>query len=307
MTARPALQARRSGRGRSAKPTPIRLMIVDDSSVARAVLSRMVAVASRLRGRRHRRQRRRGARRARRASRSTSSCSTSRCPAAAASRRCPTSSPPGSGARVLIVSSVPTTGAESTVRALAAGAADTLPKPGSGMFGGRFSEVLADALRRIGRVGAPSRESEAPAGARRRSSAARSCTTCRPAASRSAPRPAAFMPSTNSCGALPKPIGAPILVTQHLPRLVHASFRPPARTRRRAATARVAAGRRPARAGRRSMSRPATPISASSGAAATVRVRLDTQARAVGLPAFGRSDAGFGGRSLRRAAASASC
>jgi two-component system chemotaxis response regulator CheB len=59
----------------------------------------------------------------------------------------------GKGAQVLIVSSMAEEGAEVTVRALAEGAADTLPKPGTGSFAGRFSEVLADRLRRIGRAG----------------------------------------------------------------------------------------------------------------------------------------------------------
>ena len=58
----------------------------------------------------------------------------------------------GHGARVLIVSSICEDGAEATVKALALGAADTLPKPGTGTFAGRFSEVLAERLRRIGRV-----------------------------------------------------------------------------------------------------------------------------------------------------------
>src|SRR3546814_11691849 len=58
----------------------------------------------------------------------------------------------GHGARVLIVSSICEQGAEATVKALALGAADTLPKPGTGSFAGRFSEVLAERLRRIGRV-----------------------------------------------------------------------------------------------------------------------------------------------------------
>ena len=58
----------------------------------------------------------------------------------------------GKGARVLIVSSMAEDGAETTVRALALGAADTLPKPGIGNFAGRFGQVLADRLRRIGRA-----------------------------------------------------------------------------------------------------------------------------------------------------------
>ncbi len=56
------------------------------------------------------------------------------------------------GAQVLIVSSLADEGAEETVAALALGAADTLPKPGTGRFNGRFSEVLLSKLRALGRA-----------------------------------------------------------------------------------------------------------------------------------------------------------
>lgn len=59
----------------------------------------------------------------------------------------------GDGAQVLIVSSNCEDGAEAAVKALALGAADTLPKPGTGAFGGRFAEVLAERLRRIAGAG----------------------------------------------------------------------------------------------------------------------------------------------------------
>src|SRR5688572_32617228 len=61
----------------------------------------------------------------------------------------------GRGARVLIVSSFCDGDADAAVRALAPGAAETLSKPGAEAFSGRFSEVLADRLRRMGRRGAP--------------------------------------------------------------------------------------------------------------------------------------------------------
>ncbi len=121
----------------------------------------------------------------------------------------------GDGARVLIVSSMAEEGAEVTVRALAQGAADTLPKPGTGYFAGRFSEVLAERVRQIGRV---SREPERPA----RSEPAREVRL------RDMPEGqlgcVALGASTGGLRALidflrplPKQIGAPILVTQHLP------------------------------------------------------------------------------------------
>ncbi|QIL03355.1 response regulator [Sphingomonas sinipercae] len=54
------------------------------------------------------------------------------------------------GARVMIVSSLADEGAEHTVAALAHGAADAIPKPGTGRFNGRFSEVLISKLKALG-------------------------------------------------------------------------------------------------------------------------------------------------------------
>lgn len=54
------------------------------------------------------------------------------------------------GARVLIVSSAAEAGAGATVRALTLGAADTLLKPTAGHFAGEFSHKFIDALLRIG-------------------------------------------------------------------------------------------------------------------------------------------------------------
>ena len=56
----------------------------------------------------------------------------------------------GDGARVLIVSASAGAGADACVRALTLGAADTLEKPSAGSFGGNFREGLIDKLRRIG-------------------------------------------------------------------------------------------------------------------------------------------------------------
>ena len=55
----------------------------------------------------------------------------------------------GKGAKVLIVSSSAEEGAAATVQALALGAADTLVKPGVGAFGGRFAEILEERLCRL--------------------------------------------------------------------------------------------------------------------------------------------------------------
>lgn len=56
------------------------------------------------------------------------------------------------GAKVLVVSSSADEGAAVSIQALAAGAADTLVKPGIGIFAGRFAEVLEE---RLGRLCAP--------------------------------------------------------------------------------------------------------------------------------------------------------
>lgn len=121
------------------------------------------------------------------------------------------------GAQVLVVSSLAEEGAEATVAALAMGAADTLPKPGTGRFHGRFSDVLLERLRAL----VPHKQ-----------------------ARRAEPRPIEQVPAKPAICDLPEgeigvlaigsstggihalasffesldgPIGAPILVTQHLP------------------------------------------------------------------------------------------
>jgi hypothetical protein len=50
----------------------------------------------------------------------------------------------------MIVSSLADDGAEQTVAALALGATDAMPKPGTGKFNGRFAEVLLHKLKAIG-------------------------------------------------------------------------------------------------------------------------------------------------------------
>jgi two-component system chemotaxis response regulator CheB len=121
------------------------------------------------------------------------------------------------GARVMIVSSLAEEGAEETVAALALGAADTLPKPGTGRFNGRFSEILMSKLRAIGRV----EDQDAPpppASTRAASIAPLRAMVDDPL------RLVAIGASTGGIHALgsffqelPAKIGVPILVTQHLP------------------------------------------------------------------------------------------
>lgn len=127
----------------------------------------------------------------------------------------------GRGARVLVVSSAAEAGAEGTLKALALGAADTLAKPGAEPFRGRFADTLAERLMRLGRVGSP-----APCG-----------TVPEPPAADRGDRPVTLRPigddpvrclaigaSTGGIhalaeffGALPATFDAPILITQHLP------------------------------------------------------------------------------------------
>ena len=194
-------------------PPPIRLMIVDDSPIARAVLSRMLAgepefevVAL--------------AGNAGEAIDALKSVKVDivlldvEMPGTTGLEALPDILRLGDGARVLIVSSICEDGAEATVRALALGAADTLPKPGTGNFAGRFSKILAERLRRIGHA--------ERAGARHRTEPAS------PVRLRASPEGkigcVALGASTGGLHAiseflraLPPMIGAPLLVTQHLP------------------------------------------------------------------------------------------
>lgn len=115
----------------------------------------------------------------------------------------------------MIVSSLAEEGAEQTLAALALGAADTLPKPGTGRFNGKFSEVLLSKLKVLGHAAERS-----------------SMSTVRLPGSQPfwPPMPSdpidvlAIGASTGGIHALgtlfhalPKRIGVPILVTQHLP------------------------------------------------------------------------------------------
>jgi two-component system chemotaxis response regulator CheB len=197
-------------------PPPIRLMIVDDSSVARAVLARMVAASPEF-------QVVALAGNAREALDALATVEVDivlldvEMPGTSGLDAIPQIIRAGAGARILIVSSMAEDGAEVTVRALASGAADTLPKPGTGFFAGRFSEVLADKLRRIGRVdrepaGTAAAPAQVPIQLRDMPDGPLGCV--------------ALGASTGGLHALidflrelPPAIGAPILVTQHLPEI----------------------------------------------------------------------------------------
>jgi two-component system chemotaxis response regulator CheB len=127
------------------------------------------------------------------------------------------------GARVLIVSSLAEEGAAETVAALALGAADTVPKPGTGRFNGRFSEVLLAKLRALGPAGpaVPTRsvvQESIPAGLIRPMNDGPVKLLALGAST------GGIHALTSFFQALPKKIGAPILVTQHLPEPFMAVF-----------------------------------------------------------------------------------
>jgi two-component system chemotaxis response regulator CheB len=111
----------------------------------------------------------------------------------------------GRGARVLIVSAFCDGAAAAAVEALSPGAAETLPKPGAEAFGGRFSEILADRLRRMGL-----REPPPSAGPDDAPEAKLGCLAIGASTG-------GLHAVTALLGGLPARIGAPILITQHLP------------------------------------------------------------------------------------------
>ncbi len=195
----------------------IRLMIVDDSMVARAVLSRMIesdpafeiaAVAATAED----------AIDALSAVRVDTILLDLEMPGAGGLKSIPRILDAAGGANVMIVSSLADEGAEETVAALALGAADALPKPGTGRFNGRFSQILLGRLKALG-FADESRPSVAAVSAAPPPLPLRAMS----------PKPAQLLAIGASTGGihalnslfetLPRRIGIPILGTQHLPPL----------------------------------------------------------------------------------------
>ncbi len=189
-------------------------MIVDDSTVARAVLSRMIesdpifeitAVAATGEA----------------AIEALGQCRVDivlldlEMPGAGGLKSIPRIIGAAAGAKVMIVSSLAEEGAEQTVAALALGAADTLPKPGTGRFNGKFSEVLLGKLRALGYAATPV---IVPAPVR---SGGQPLLRAMPADPIDILAIGASTGGIHALGTLfktlPKRIGIPILVTQHLP------------------------------------------------------------------------------------------
>jgi two-component system chemotaxis response regulator CheB len=207
--------SRASYRAGPARPSrrPIKLMIVDDSMVARAVLSRMIDADGNfeIAG---------IAGTAEDAIEALGQVMVDivlldlEMPGVGGLKALPRILEAAKGAKVLIVSSLAEDGAEETVAALALGAHDTLPKPGTGRFNGRFSEVLLGKLRELGYADRSSVQ-VSPVAAAPRTIAAQSAEPLQLLAI------GASTGGIHALGtffaALPARIGVPILVTQHLP------------------------------------------------------------------------------------------
>jgi two-component system, chemotaxis family, protein-glutamate methylesterase/glutaminase len=190
-------------------------MIVDDSTVARAVLSRMVesdpafeiiAVAGT----------------AEDAIEALGECRVDivvldlEMPGAGGLKSIPRIIAAAAGAKVMIVSSLAEDGAEQTVAALALGAADTMPKPGTGRFNGRFSEILHSKLKALGYAAPEPLPSSAS-----RPGRPNALLRAMPSDPIDLLAIGASTGGIHALGvlfhALPPRIGVPILITQHLP------------------------------------------------------------------------------------------
>ena len=202
--------------GPGPKRRRIRLMIVDDSTVARAVLSRMIesdpafeitAVAGT----------------AEHAIEALGECRVDvvildlEMPGAGGLKSIPRILAAAAGAKVMIVSSLAEDGAEQTVAALALGAADTMPKPGTGRFNGKFSEILLSKLKALGYA----TPDVANATYASQASGPHAALRAMPTDPISVLAIGASTGGIHALGALfhalPKRIGVPILITQHLP------------------------------------------------------------------------------------------
>jgi two-component system chemotaxis response regulator CheB len=189
-------------------------MIVDDSTVARAVLSRMVesdpafeitAVAGS----------------AEDAIEALGECRVDivvldlEMPGAGGLKSIPGIISAAAGAKVMIVSSLADDGAEQTVAALALGAADTMPKPGTGRFNGKFSEILVGKLKALGYASAQPPVPAVPKGN------TQALLRAMPVDPIDVLAIGASTGGIHALGAMflamPLRIGVPILITQHLP------------------------------------------------------------------------------------------
>lgn len=194
--------------------TPVRVMVVDDSAVARAVFARIIRAEEDLEL----------AALAPTAEEALEALRTLRVdvilldlemPGMGGLDALPRMIAAVPGVRIMVVSSLTVTGAEQTLAALTQGAADTLAKPQAGGFDSDYRDRLLGKIRALGRTALRANRPVAEVGAPR--------PVTRPSA-RKAPRAVAIGASTGGIhalsqlfGALPPRIGVPLLVTQHLP------------------------------------------------------------------------------------------
>jgi two-component system, chemotaxis family, protein-glutamate methylesterase/glutaminase len=187
---------------------PISVLIIDDSAVARAALSQMIASRSSLSL----------AGVADGAARAIAWLRDNRVDAILLDLEMPSWNglaalpellAAGRGAKILVVSSTARVGAEASLRALAAGAADTLAKPAVGQLNQSFQALLVDRVERLGRAAVHDTaivpftlrpEPQTPIGLLGIGASTGGLTAL-----------AEFF------GALPRSFTAPIVVTQHLP------------------------------------------------------------------------------------------
>jgi len=203
-------QAKRPTSARSS--APIRVMIVDDSVVARAVLSRVLADHDDIEV----------------VAQAGSADSARRIldekkvdiilldlemPGVCGLAALPELIQHGDGARVLIVSSACADGAASSIAALRLGAADTLLKPGAAQFTSRFGEDLVDRLRRIARPGKVEPQARSAQGGTPTPQVSTRRLECLGIGSSTG----GVHALARFFGALPTSFTTPILITQHLP------------------------------------------------------------------------------------------
>lgn len=218
-----AAAARRQGAGTAPPERRIRLMLVDDSATARAVLTRMLetepgfdivaeassaAEALGLLGR----------------NRVDIILLDLEMPGTSGLTALPDILAKGRGALVFVLSSQCEDGAEASVRALALGAVETMAKPGASVFGGRFAQLLAQRLRAlVPEPAASSPPSRAPRPLRAEPKL-RAMSDARLGCLAIGASTGGLRALVEFISALPKRVGAPILVTQHLPSAFVASF-----------------------------------------------------------------------------------
>lgn len=192
-------------------PTPIKVLVIDDSVVARAALSRIIGeapdfeLAAALDG----------AQRAidwLRETRVDIILLDIQMPGLDGLAALPRLIEVAGRARILMVSTLAAEGAKATVRALSLGAADTLAKPQIGGLGQTFAGLLVDKMRRLGRANRAARQPAEGEDFDLRPAKRRPIACLAIGASTGGLHALASF-----FGALPESFSAPILVTQHLP------------------------------------------------------------------------------------------